>query len=297
MGYRTAAQMADVWGVSARSVRNYCAQGRVPGAFLSGKTWNIPEDAPKPVRATAQLAESPLLRRLREEVEAGLSGGIYHKVQVELAYNSNRIEGSRLSHDQTRQIFETATIEAEGGVVKVDDIVGAANHFRCFDYVLQTAQQPLSAAMLKRLHELLKRGTSDAARDWFSVGDWKRLPNEVGGRETTPPEAVGSAIEELLTAYCPQRVHTFDEIVDFHVRFERIHPFQDGNGRVGRLVMFKECLASGIVPFVLTDDAKPFYYRGLAEWDEERGYLRDTCLAAQDQFKAWLDYFRIPYEG
>ena len=307
MTYLSVREAAKLWGVSERSVRNYCAQGRVPGAFLTGKTWSIPDGAGKPNRAnaapraatTASLpAEgkpSPLLARLLDEKNAQVRGGIYHKVQVELAYNSNRIEGSRLSLDQTRLIFETATIGCDGEPLSVDDIVETANHFRAFDYILEHVFEPLCEGMVKQLHAILKSSTADARRDWFAVGDYKKLPNEVAGRPTTPPEEVASALRGLLDAYQPSRTHSFDEILRFHVCFERIHPFQDGNGRVGRLVMFKECLSSGLVPFIVADDMKFFYYRGLSEWDGEKGYLTDTCLAAQDRLKAALDYFRIAY--
>lgn len=297
MEFLSAAEIAEIWGVSERSVRNYCAQGRVPGSFLTGKTWNIPADAEKPVRSNAKKqADSPLLSRLREEKASGTKGGIYHKIQVELAYNSNRIEGSRLSLDQTRLIFETATIGAGDGPVRVDDILETQNHFRAVDYVIDHAQQPLSEGMIKELHRILKAGTTDSAKDWFAVGGYKRLPNEVAGRKTTQPEDVDREVSALLKKYDPRKKHSFSDILGFHVAFERIHPFQDGNGRVGRLVMFKECLASRVVPFVIADDMKVFYYRGLSEWDYEQGFLTDACLTAQDRFKAMLDYFRIPYD-
>ena len=297
MEFLSAAEIAEIWGVSERSVRNYCAQGRVPGSFLTGKTWNIPADAEKPVRSNAKKqADSPLLSRLREEKASGTKGGIYHKIQVELAYNSNRIEGSRLSLDQTRLIFETATIGAGDGPVRVDDILETQNHFRAVDYVIDHAQQPLSEGMIKELHRILKAGTTDSAKDWFAVGGYKRLPNEVAGRKTTQPEDVDREVSALLKKYDPRKKHSFSDILGFHVAFERIHPFQDGNGRVGRLVMFKECLASRVVPFVIADDMKVFYYRGISEWDYEQGFLTDACLTAQDRFKAMLDYFRIPYD-
>jgi len=296
MTYLSVAETARAWGISERSVRNYCAQGRVDGAFLTGKTWNIPEGARKPGRLNARNAPgSPLLERLREEKASGTRGGIYHKVQVELTYNSNHIEGSKLSLDQTRLIFETATVEAGGDAIRVDDVVETANHFRAVGYVIEHAGAPLSQAIVKELHRILKASTTDASRDWFAVGDYKRLPNEVAGKKTAAPEDVAAEMAALLDAYRPKERHSLEDIIDFHVRLERIHPFQDGNGRVGRLVMFKECLSSGVVPFVIADDMKAFYYRGLAEWDVEHGFLLDTCLAAQDRFKADLDYFRIPY--
>lgn len=296
MEYCSVSEIAAAWGVSERSVRTYCAQGRVPGAVLVGKAWNIPEGTPKPERANGKARiSSPLLERLKEERSAQMKGGIYHKVQIELAYNSNRIEGSRLSLDQTRLIFETATVGGTEEPLRVDDIVETANHFRALDLIIDRVNEPLGEPLIKELHRVLKTGTSDASKERFAVGSYKRLPNEVGGRATTAPELVSAELKCALASYDPPRAHTLGEIIDFHVRFERIHPFQDGNGRVGRLIMFKECLASGVVPFIIADDMKAFYYRGLSEWDVERGFLTDTCLAAQDRFKAALDYFRIEY--
>lgn len=264
---------------------------------MTGKTWSIPADAEKPRRANgrARTERSPLLARLLEEKRAQTPGGIYHKLQIELTYNSNHIEGSRLSKDQTRLIFETATIGSEGKTLRVDDIIETVNHFRCIDHCIEHAHTPLSETMIKKLHRMLKTGSSDSALERFAVGPYKRLPNEVAGRATTELEQVEEEMGLLLESYRPASRHTFDQIIDFHVRFERIHPFQDGNGRVGRLVMLKECLRNGIAPFVISDEMKLFYYRGLAEWDSEKGFLRDTCLAAQDTFKQWLDHFRIPY--
>ena len=288
MGFLSAAEIAELWGISERSVRNYCATGRVPGAFLVGKTWNIPADAVKPSRKNAKASStSPLLSRLIEEKTSTIKGGIYHKLQVELTYNSNHIEGSKLSLDQT--------IGVEENPVHIDDIVETQNHFRAIDYVIDHAKDPLTEVIIKELHRILKTGTTDSAKDWFAVGGYKHLPNEVGGRETTLPENVAKEIKLLLKAYNSNSSHSFEDIVDYHVRFERIHPFQDGNGRVGRLIMLKECLAYDVVPFVISDDMKSFYYRGLSKWDKENGYLLDTCLTAQDRFKATLDYFRIPY--
>lgn len=296
MKYISVAEAAKKWGVSERSVRGYCAGGKIGGAFLTGKTWNIPETAKKPDRINKKTdAPKTLLTVLKAEKAAKLHGGIYHKIQVDLTYNSNHIEGSRLTHDQTRYIFETNTIGVSDGAVKVDDVVETANHFKCIDMVIDSANYALSEAFIKQLHAVLKSGTSDSRLDCFVVGDYKRLPNEVGGMDTTAPENVGAEIKKLLTEYNSIANKTFDDLLDFHYRFERIHPFQDGNGRVGRLLLFKECLRNNIVPFIIEDDLKMFYYRGLKEWRNERGYLRDTCLSAQDRFKKYLDYFRIPY--
>ena len=259
MKYISVAETAKKWNISERSVRNYCAQGRVPDAFLTGKTWNIPENAKKPERANKRV-KSPrtLLDILQEEKAKKYSGGIYHKTQIELTYNSNHMEGSKLTHDQTRYIFETNTIGMENEVFNVDDIIETANHFRCIDLIIDNA-------------------------------------NEVGGMATASPEEVSTKMKVLLGEYARKNEITFEDILDFHVKFERIHPFQDGNGRVGRLLMFKECLKHNIVPFIIEDDLKMFYYRGLKEWNREKGYLMDTCLTAQDRYKAYLDYFRIPY--
>ena len=296
MQYLSVAEMANRWNVSERSVRNYCAQARVPGAFLSGKTWNIPENASKPERANKKPSKSTtLLEILQAEKADRYPGGIYHKTQIELTYNSNHMEGSRLTHDQTRYIFETNTIGIEKEAVNVDDVIETANHFRCIDLIIDEAKSKLSEKLIKELHRTLKSGTSDARKSWFSVGDYKKLPNEVGGMETALPEEVGAKIRELLVAYNAKEEKTLQDILDFHVRFERIHPFQDGNGRVGRLLMFKECLKYQIVPFIIEDELKLYYYRGLKEWGHENGYLTDTCLTAQDRYKAYLDYFRIAY--
>lgn len=234
-----------------------------------------------------------LLDILQEEKSSGYSGGIYHKTQIELTYNSNHIEGSSLTHEQTRYIFETNTIGVEDGSLNVDDVIETANHFRLVSLIIDNAKSVLTEEFIKELHLLLKNGTSDSRRDWFVAGDYKKLPNEVGGMNTTPPEEVSGKMKELLNEYNVKEEKSLEDILDFHVKFEKIHPFQDGNGRVGRLIMFKECLKYDIVPFIIEDDLKMFYYRGLAEWNTERGYLRDTCLTAQGRYKAYLDYFRI----
>ena len=225
--------------------------------------------------------------------ESRYPGGIYHKTQIELTYHSNHIEGSRLTHDQTRYIFETNTIGMEPGVLNVDDVVETANHFRCIDILIDRANGSLSENLIKELHLVLKNGTSDSRKPWFAVGAYKKKPNEVNGRETAPPEEVSDRMKLLLTAYNAKDMKTLEDILNFHVRFERIHPFQDGNGRIGRLIIFKECLKYNIVPFIIEDDLKMYYYRGLQEWDREKGYLTDTYLTAQDRYKAYLDYFRI----
>lgn len=296
MQYLSAAEAAKKWKISERSVRNYCAKGRVEGAVLKGKTWKIPADAEKPQRINTKTAKAQtLLEILQHEKAARYSGGIYHKTQIEMTYNSNHIEGSRLTHDQTRYIFETNTIGVTGEAVNVDDVIETANHFRCIDFIIEHAKSALTEKMIKELHLMLKAGTSDARQEWFAIGAYKKMPNEVGGMATALPEDVAAEMQALLAAYSAKKVKTLEDILDFHVRFERIHPFQDGNGRVGRLIMFKECLKYGIVPFIIEDNLKMFYYRGLKEWGREKGYLTDTCLTAQDRYKAYLDYFRIKY--
>ncbi len=297
MNYLSVSDTAKKWGISERSVRNYCANGRIPDAFLTGKTWNIPETAVKPERSNKHREEpKALLEFLKAEKQGKIKGGIYHKVQVDLTYNSNHMEGSRLTHDQTRYIFETNTIGIDNNVLNVDDIVETANHFKCIDMIIDEVNKPVSEAFIKQLHSTLKSGTSDSRKDWFAVGDYKRLPNEVGGISTAVPEEVAEKMKLLISAYNNQKEKTFRDIIEFHYKFETIHPFQDGNGRVGRLILFKECLKNNIVPFIIDEDLKLFYYRGLKEWKHEQGYLIDTCLAAQDKFKKYLDYFRIPYE-
>ena len=296
MNYISVSDTAKNWNVSERSVRNYCAEGRVSGAVLIGKTWLIPEGAKKPIRKTRSDAiPQTLLDILQREKKASLSGSIYHKVQIELTYNSNHIEGSRLTHDQTRYIFETNTIGITNDNLNVDDIVETANHFRCIDMIIENAASVLTEGFIKELHRVLKNGTSDSRMTWFAVGDYKRLPNEVGGIDTTLPENVASEMKALLSSYNAKKEKTFEEILDFHYRFERIHPFQDGNGRVGRLILFKECLRNNIVPFIIEESLKLYYYRGLKEWNNEKGFLTDTCLTAQDKYKAYLDYFRIAF--
>ena len=297
MNYLSVSQMAKKWNMSERGVRKYCAENKIPGAFLTGKTWNIPENAEKPERKNKKRDEPQnLLERLRAEKKASVKGGIYHKIQIELTYNSNHIEGSKLTHDQTRYIFETNTIGAENDALNVDDIIETANHFKCIDMVIDNATYRLTEKFIKELHLTLKSGTSDSRKNWFNVGEYKKLPNEVGGKETAKPEDTANKIKTILKDYNQKDEHTLEEIIDFHYRFETIHPFQDGNGRVGRLIMFNECLKNNIVPFIIDDSLKMFYYRGLSEWNNEKGYLTDTCLEAQDKFKKYLEYFKVPYK-
>ena len=295
MDYISVAEFAKKFGIAERTVRNYCSNGKIPGAVLVGKTWNVPNDAELPYRKTTKHMQMPLLIALKEQKASRLKGGIYHRTQIDLTYNSNHIEGSRLTHEQTRFIYETNTIGVEKNAIRIDDIIETTNHFRCIDFIIDNAEIRLNEGIIKKLHSLLKSGTSDSSKDWFAVGEYKRLPNEVGGNETTAPEDVKQAMQTLLKEYNSIKTKSFEDIIDFHQRFEAIHPFQDGNGRVGRLIMFKECLANGFVPFIITDELKFFYYRGLQQWNSVRGYLLDTCLTAQDNYKDLLNYFRIKY--
>lgn len=295
MKYISVVEFARMYGISERTARNYCAAGKIKGVFLTGKTWNIPENAELPSRKKPKEKIMPLLAILREQKQMKLKGGIYHKTQIDLTYNSNHMEGSRLTHDQTRYIFETNTIGVTDESVNVDDIIEATNHFRCIDLIIDRTEENLSETFIKELHNILKSGTSDSRKDWFAVGEYKRLPNEVGGADTTLPENVHKEMKALLKEYNAKKQKSFDDILDLHHRFEMIHPFQDGNGRVGRLIMFKECLANGHVPFIITDELKMFYYRGLQQWIHIKDYLRDTCLTAQDNYKEVLDKFRIKY--
>ncbi len=291
MKYLSVAEIAKKWNVAERTVRNYCSNGKITNAIIKGKTWYIPDTAQKPVKEKEQT----LLEILKEEKKSKISGRIYHKIQIELTYNSNHIEGSSLTHEQTRYIYETNTIGINDESVKVDDIVETVNHFRCIDTIIDNANYKLSENFIKDLHFMLKNGTTDSRKNWFAVGNYKKLPNEVGGIQTTSPNKVSYEIKKLLNSYNKKTKKTLEDLIDFHCKFEKIHPFQDGNGRIGRLILFKECLKNNIVPFIITEDLKFFYYRGLAQWNKQKGYLTDTCLTAQDKFKKYLDYFKIKY--
>ena len=297
MNYISVNGFSKKWNVPERTVRNYCAKGKIKGAFLTGKTWNIPEDAILPEKGNKKkFSNNALLNHLKEQKEMRLKGGIYHRTQIDLTYNSNRIEGSRLTYDQTRYIFETNTIGVSKESINIDDIIETTNHFRCIDLIIDKAKNKLTESFIKELHFLLKSGTSDSRKDWFNVGVYKKLPNEVGGHETCPPAAVATKMAALLSDYHSIEKKTFEDIIDFHYQFEIIHPFQDGNGRVGRLILFKECLANNIVPFIIDEDLKLFYYKGLQEWTHIKEYLLDTCLTAQDNYKAILQYFEIGFD-
>lgn len=297
MNYISVTEFAKKWNIPERTIRNYCATGKIKGAFLTGKTWNIPEDIALPEKGNKKkFSDNILLNHLKEQKEMKLKGGIYHRTQIDLTYNSNRIEGSKLTHDQTRYIFETNTIGTSKESINIDDIIETTNHFRCIDLIIDKAKSKLTETLIKELHYLLKAGTSDNRKAWFNVGEYKKLPNEVGGNETCPPKEVVAKMKKLLSDYHNIEKKTFEDIIDFHYQFEVIHPFQDGNGRVGRLIMFKECLANNMVPFIIDEEIKLFYYRGLQEWTNIREYLLDTCLTAQDNYKAILQYFEIEFE-
>lgn len=290
MEFISVKEAAKKWNISERSVRNYCENNLIDSAFLKGKTWYIPSNAIKPSRRNI------LLDILKDEKNRKYSGGIYHKTQIELTYNSNHIEGSKLTHDETRYIYETNTIGIGNKAINVNDIIEAVNHFRCIDYIIDNGDKKLSETMIKEIHRILKSGSLDQYKYSFKVGGYKALPNEVGGRETTLPENVSKEMQELLSSYNEKKKKSLFDIIDFHVQFERIHPFQDGNGRVGRLIMFKECLKNNITPFIISDELKMFYYRGLNEWGIINEYLLDTILTAQDIYKGYLDYFQIPFK-
>ena len=281
---------ADV-GLSSRTVAKIAKGERLSATTLARIAAYLEVDASD---LMDEVSSNSVLQVLRDQKSAGISGGLYHELQVRMTYNSNHMEGSRLSEEQTRMIFETRTLDVADGVL-VDDIIEASNHFRAIDYVIDVAEEPLSEEAIKRIHCILKQGTRDADLPWFAVGAYKTRPNVVGGRATASPSDVPARMAELLEGYTALGTVTFEDIVCFHAVFERIHPFQDGNGRVGRLVALKECLRHGIVPFYIEDAKKGFYYRGLAEWERERGWLVDTCRDGQDQFERLLDMFAVDH--
>lgn len=298
MKYLTSSEISKIWGISERSVRNYCAKGRVLGAIHDGRFWMIPENAIKPQREIRHVVKKEkLLDVLRREKESKMPGGIYHRLQIDMTYNSNHIEGSTLTHEQTKYIFEleNLTISDEMLNVNLNDIIETSNHFRCIDLVIDSANYKLNESFIKQLHALLKNGTNDSRKPWFKIGDYKLLDNEVGGTETTSAKEVPAAMKSLLNEYNKKKEVTLEDIIDFHVKFERIHPFQDGNGRVGRLIILKECLKNNIVPPLIKDEYKHFYYRGLREYSKEKGFLIDTFLSSQDEMKECLDKFDILY--
>lgn len=285
----TKTALAQELGISSRTVAKISRGEKVAGhvivkiaAFLDCK----PEDLYRSV------SDNALLQTLRDEKSIRMPGGLYHELQVRMTYNSNHIEGSKLSEDQTRLIFETNTVDVGEGI-PVDDIIETVNHFRAIDYVIDHAEDALTEDVIKHLHRILKQSTRDSALAWFAVGDYKKRANTVGGRETAKPKDVSAKMQALLSDYEALETVSIDDIIRFHCEFERIHPFQDGNGRVGRLIALKECLRYNIVPFIIEDSKKMYYYRGLSEWDTEKGYLTDTCLDGQDTFKKLMAMFDI----
>lgn len=246
----------------------------------------------RPEELCRDITDNIILQTLRDEKSVRMSGGLYHELQVRMTYNSNHMEGSKLSEAQTRLIFETNTIDVGDGI-PVDDIIETVNHFRAIDYVIDHAEEPLTESIIKELHRILKQSTKDSTLSWFAVGDYKKRANVVGGRETAKPKDVATRMKELLSGYESLDSVSIGDIIRFHCAFERIHPFQDGNGRVGRLIAFKECLRFHIVPFIIENSKKMFYYRGLSEWETEKGYLTDTCLDGQDTFHRLLAMFDI----
>ena len=297
----TQKDIAEILRVEPATISKYEA-GTIEPSIESLKrlaeTFNITVDELIKDEEKFDVSKINVLEVLREQKEMGLKGNLYHNTQIMFSYNTNHIEGSKLTEEQTRYIFETNTVLFEGGTVaSVDDILETANHFKLVDYMLDIADQNLTEDIIKKFHKILKEGTMDSRKEWFNVGDYKKLANEAGNMKTSSPKQTPKDMQKLMEWYNSLPKVTIKEIIEFHARFEKIHPFQDGNGRVGRLILFKECLKYNIVPFIIDDQLKMFYYRGLKEWDYERGYLMDTCLLAQDKYKAYLDYFRIAYEN
>lgn len=292
MNGMTTREAAEKWGLTERSVQIHCRKGNVPGAALHGKSWLIPSDAEKPARKPrAKGRPRSVLDALRAEKRGRVSGGLYHRLQIDFAFNSNHIEGSRLTHEQTRWIFETQTVGSLSPDMPIDDVIETANHFRCLDYVIESANAALSERYMKTLHSLLKGGTGDSRKEWFFVGDYKRLDNMVGDMDTCPAADVPGEMARLVSEYAATE-KSLEDILEFHVRFERIHPFQDGNGRVGRLIMLKECLKYGHIPFVIGESLRQFYYKGLDEWRRgSRARIKDVCGTGQEVFNAALVKF------
>ena len=292
MTYLSVTQMAQKLDVSERTVRHYCACNKIKGAFLTGKTWNIPENAVKPERINKKNSEPPnLLGILKAEFNTLKKDGIYNKIQTEFTYSTNYIEGSKLTLEQTKHMYETGTIGAKSSAVNVFDVIEAVNHFKCFNMIIDNAEYKLTEKFIKTLHLKLKSGTTDLK------GEYKKITNKAGKNETVSPKDVDAEIKKLLRTYNAKDEHTFEEIIDFHFQFEKIHAFQNGNGRVGRLIMFKECLKNNIVPFIIDDSLKMLYLKGLSEWENEKNYLIDTCLSAQNKFKMYLEYYQVPYKN
>ncbi len=284
--------LTSLLGISSRTIAKI-AKGEKLSRTVTEKLAGFLGCAPGDL--VREISDNPVLQALREEKNAKISGGLYHELQIRMTYNSNHIEGSKLSEGQTRLIFETNTIDVKGGVL-VDDILETVHHFRAIDYVIDMAEEPLSEVLIKHLHYLLMHDARSSTLNWFAVGDYKRRTNLVGGRETVKPKDVQEKIRSLLKEYNAKETITVDDVIAFHAEFEFIHPFQDGNGRVGRLIILKECLRHNIIPFIIEDSKKYYYYRGLSEWKNEKGWLTDTCLDGQDAFIRLMDMLDIPYQ-
>ena len=285
----TKTALTDELGISSRTVAKI-GRGEKIAAHVLAKIAAYLSCTPEELYRS--ISDNLLLQTLRDEKSIRMPGGLYHELQVRMTYNSNHIEGSKLSEDQTRLIFETNTVDVGEGI-SVDDIIETVNHFRAIDYVIDHAEESLTEDIIKELHRILKQSTKDSTLSWFAVGDYKKRANVVGGRETAKPKDVPARMKALLSDYESLDAVSIENVIEFHYNFERIHPFQDGNGRVGRLIALKECLRHSIVPFIIEDSKKMFYYRGLSEWESERGYLTDTCLDSQDTFKKLLSMFDI----
>lgn len=284
-------ELTKVLGISSRTIAKI-SKGEKISRIVIEKLCNYFDCTPNDI--VKEVSDNPILQILRDEKDAKISGGIYHELQIRMTYNSNHIEGSKLTEDQTRLIFETNTLDVGDGI-SVDDILETVHHFRAIDYVIDCADKPLDENIIKQLHYILKHDTKDSTLEWFAVGDYKKRANVVGGRETTKPKDVSAIMAALIAEYNKKESVDINDIIEFHSAFEHIHPFQDGNGRVGRLIAFKECLKHGIVPFIIEDSKKVYYYRGLSEWDKDRKYLIDTCLDGQDTFTRLLDMFDIEH--
>lgn len=282
-------ELGNQLGISSRTIAKI-AKGEKLSRIVLQKIGDYLECSPNEL--FDEKSDNILLQILREEKSAGISGGIYHELQVRMTYNSNHMEGSRLTEDQTRLIFETDTIDCGDGI-PVDDILETVHHFRAIDYCIDMAEEPLSEDIIKGLHYILKHDTRDSKLSWFAVGEYKKRANTVGGKETSAPNEVEKDIRNLLNSYLDNKDVSIEDIISFHAQFEMIHPFQDGNGRVGRLIALKECLKHSLVPFIIEDSKKAFYYRGLANWNTEKGFLIDTCLDGQDTVNALLTLFGI----
>ena len=295
----TQKDIAEILGVEPATISKYEAgtiEPNIESLKRLAETFNVTVDELIKDEEKFDVSKINVLEVLREQKEMGLKGNLYHNTQIMFSYNTNHIEGSKLTEEQTRYIFETNTILFEGGTVaSVDDILETANHFKLVDYMLDIADQNLTEDIIKKFHKILKEGTMDSRKEWFNVGDYKKLANEAGNMKTSSPKQTPKDMQKLMDWYNSLPKVTIKEIIEFHARFEKIHPFQDGNGRVGRLILFKECLKYNIVPFMIDDQLKMFYYRGLKKWNDEKGYLMDICLAAQDRYKKYLDYFRLAY--